>query len=114
MYDFSKGYNNFTIGSSKIHGKGIISKWFINSGSFISIAIIPCQGGDFIPKRNGEFVTTCFGRYLNHSYEPNAEVRFEGVSYKVFALRDILKGEEITVDYTKLEGEIDQPEDDWI
>ena len=38
-------------------------------------------------------------RYINHACRPNAEVRQVGQSLKVFALKRILPGDEITYDY---------------
>jgi hypothetical protein len=39
--------------------------------------------------------------FINHSCTPNAEIRFEN-GVRLFALRAILAGEEITFDYAKL------------
>jgi uncharacterized protein len=38
-------------------------------------------------------------RYINHSCQPNAEVRLVRRTLKVFALKRILPGQEITYDY---------------
>jgi uncharacterized protein len=38
-------------------------------------------------------------KYLNHSCKPNAYLRIYGKSVEVYALREIKKGEELTVDY---------------
>ncbi len=44
-------------------------------------------------------------QYINHSCEPNADVSIIDGSMIVFALQDILPGEEITVDYLNSFGE---------
>ncbi len=48
------------------------------------------------------------GWHLNHSKTPNAHHR----NYDFYALRDILAGEEITIDYNSLE-ESDEAKDDY-
>jgi SET domain-containing protein len=40
-----------------------------------------------------------YTRYLNHSCDPNCEVRVEAGRLMIYARRPILAGEEITVDY---------------
>jgi SET domain-containing protein len=40
-----------------------------------------------------------YTRYLNHSCDPNCEVRIEAGHIMIYARRPILAGEEITVDY---------------
>lgn len=37
--------------------------------------------------------------FINHSYEPNLEIKYNPI--RVVAIKDILKGEEFTLDYTK-------------
>lgn len=44
------------------------------------------------------------GKYVNHSCDPNSEVRTEGRSAFIVAVRDIAVGEEITYDYDFGEG----------
>ena len=39
------------------------------------------------------------GRYMNHSCDPNAYYRYEGLIARAYARRKISSGEEITVDY---------------
>lgn len=48
------------------------------------------------------------GWYLNHSKSPNA---YPDNDYKWYALRDIKAGEEITIDYNKLEEPEENKED---
>jgi len=45
------------------------------------------------------------GMYINHSFEPNVTITSVGI----VAIRKILKGEEITFDYTKNESSISHP-----
>ena len=39
------------------------------------------------------------GRYVNHSFEPNAEFRWVGRSLRLYFLKNLASGTEITVDY---------------
>lgn len=39
------------------------------------------------------------GRFVNHSCEPNSELRRDGEQLWIFALRPLETGEEITIDY---------------
>lgn len=48
-----------------------------------------------------DFGQPTIGWYLNHSKDPNAK----HVNYEYFALKDIKRGEEITIDYNSLEEE---------
>jgi SET domain-containing protein len=38
-------------------------------------------------------------KYINHSCEPNCEARFEGTHIWIYAIRDIMAGEELGYDY---------------
>jgi SET domain-containing protein len=40
-------------------------------------------------------------RYINHSCKPNSEVEIEKGEIKIYAIKDIAKGEEINYDYGK-------------
>ena len=42
------------------------------------------------------------GRFFNHSYEPNCD---DGIDDKTIAIRDIAKGEELTVNYDAFYGD---------
>lgn len=64
--------------------------------SFIEKYSIQYKDGYSSPKN---FHRMSIGWYLNHSDTPNA---FCDENYDFFALRDIKKNEEITVDYDKL------------
>ena len=64
--------------------------------SFIEKYSIQYKDGFSSPKN---FHRMSIGWYLNHSDEPNA---YCNEDYEFFALRDIKRNEEITVDYDKL------------
>ena len=84
--------NNYDINKSSIHGKGIFSKFDIDKNDFINM--------HFLRGLDDNLNITRFGRYLNHSYTPNAISRKCDDGYRVFALKDIKKGDEITLNYT--------------
>ena len=46
-----------------------------------------------------------FGKYMNHSFEPNTVIR----ECSVIAIKDILPGDELTFDYTENETNIAYP-----
>jgi len=95
--------NNYEIKKSNIHGDGSFSRRNFRKGDFINI-----HGR----MTDGEFNITEFGTYLNHSYSPSAETRFEDGVYKTYAIKGIKPNEEITVDYIQNE-ELEQPEKEW-
>ena len=94
---------NYKIGKSSIHGNGVIATDSISKDSLIDTALVP----DGISHK-----TTTFGAHLNHSNSPNAETRKENNIYRTYCIKDIEKGDEIVVDYTK-NKELEQPEADW-
>jgi hypothetical protein len=87
-----EGWMAFTLRPSAIEGTGT----FIDSGAAAGDVIGPARIGD---KR------TPFGRWINHSKNPNAVMQREGDTIFLVALRDIsglrggLPGDEVTVCY---------------
>ena len=99
--------NNLTIGPSLIHGLGVFAEKEFKAGEKV-INWEPCttelteEEINTLPKIERQFVqnNTLFlspSRFLNHSCSPNTII-IEG---KNIAQRDILKKEEITIDYSK-------------
>ena len=85
-----------TIKKSKIHGLGLFASKNIVQGQTLGISHIPHK--DF----EDGFIRTPVGGMVNHSDDPNVVKMKEltkGV-YHLVAIRDINKGEEITVKYT--------------
>ncbi|MGD2072024.1 MAG: SET domain-containing protein [Candidatus Thorarchaeota archaeon] len=101
-------YEVYSIEKSKIHGKGVFATKDFQPGEFINIAAI-CKGDT---SSNLAFLITKFGRYINHSYKPNSELKFYEDIYRMYATKHIKKGEEMTVDYTKTK-EFKQPKSWW-
>lgn len=98
------------LNKSKI-GKGVFAKKDIKKGELLGIfkgKIIPDtkenldKYGDFLLPVNYEnamLVKNIF-KYTNHSCDPNCGVK-DGIN--IIALKDINKGEEVTIDYDTLE-----------
>ena len=100
------------IKKSKIKGKGLFAKGDIKKGEIIGIVkgpIVPDNEESY--KKYGEdrlhpisyseaILNSTFTKYANHSCNPNCGLK-EGI--KLVSMRDIKKGEEITIDYDTLE-----------
>jgi len=102
---------------SGIHGTGVYAAHAIHKGTFIieyAGEKISTDEGDKRSEENPN-LTYIFSinkeldidgnvngnesRYINHSCDPNAEIRIIGDKIEIFALKDIDEGEEITYDY---------------
>lgn len=72
---------------------------------------IPKEAKEFfrnyaIKKRGVYLLNTDNGRFMNHSSNPNTK-NIEHPRDIIVAIRDIKKGEEITIDYEEIEGPVD-------
>ena len=99
---------NLAVKESSIHGKGLFSLVKIKKNQHL---------GDFegpVVRRNGPYVMwvsdestgeevgrSCRNklRYLNHDSEPNAEFDVETDQWRLYALKSIKPGDEITISY---------------
>ncbi|MFX1572250.1 MAG: SET domain-containing protein [Promethearchaeota archaeon] len=106
---------------SRKKGKGVFAKEFIPKGRIIDIAhIILISNKDWNliektvlsnysfewddPKFRGEFdsaISLSVSQFINHSYDPNVEYIYDykNKCIEYITLRNISKGEEITVNY---------------
>lgn len=89
--------NGLKVKDSKIEGKGLFADQEFNEGDLLGIAHI-----------NGN-PTGMIGRFHNHSDNPNAHSITIGNKKYLAALRPLMKGEEITVDYRR-QPDLEQPE----
>jgi hypothetical protein len=89
--------NGLKVRDSKIEGKGLFADKEFNEGDVIGIAHI------------NDVATSMIGRFHNHSDNPNAHSISIGNKRYLAALRPLMKGEEITVDYRR-QPELEQPE----
>ena len=85
--------NNFyTLSDSPIHGKGVFAKKKLAKDADIDIGIEFYFG--FFP-----VVTDHFGKWLNHSYQPNIYLDYHDGAWYLKALRQIEIGEELVMNY---------------
>ena len=87
---------SLTIKTSKVNGLGLFAQEWIAQGTNLGISHI---------KLDEEILRTPLGGFINHANEANAvkvELRDEKFTKKwsLVALRDIKKGEEVTLRYT--------------
>ncbi|MFW9940839.1 MAG: SET domain-containing protein-lysine N-methyltransferase [Candidatus Thorarchaeota archaeon] len=105
-------------------GKGVIASNDIKKGTIIDVAhVVPIPNKDYKkisktilynycyiwedPKHNPEFknaISLSVSQFINHSYDPNVRYiyDYDNNCIEFEALRDISKGEEITVNYNGL------------
>lgn len=88
----------YCVGPSKIHGDGLIAKSFIYANQIIGVAI------------DGTRVTADMGKWVNHCYQPNAQLQFHNNRYYLVALKDIDRGQEIVANYHHTPHFIKKPE----
>ena len=82
----------YKIGSSIIHGQGVIAAHDIRAGDIIDIGIDYHYG--LFP-----YVTPYFGSWLNHCQHANSKLAYLLNKYYVMAIIDIRRGTEITINY---------------
>ena len=93
---------SLTIKQSGINGLGLFAKEGIAQGKNFGMSHI---------KLNGNMVRTPLGGFINHSNTPNVvkvellmtnegKIKFDYKKWNLITLRDIKKGEELTVRYT--------------
>ena len=95
---------SLTIQQSGINGLGLFAKEGIAQGANLGMTHI---------KMNGNIVRTPLGGFINHSNTPNVvkvellmtnhdnpKLKFDYKKWNLIALRDIKKGEELTIRYT--------------
>ncbi len=109
---------------SRKKGKGVFAKKDIKKDKIIDIAqVVPIPNKDYKkirktilynycyiwedPKHKPEFtnaITLSISQFINHSYEPNVKYLYdyENKVIEFSAIKDISKGEEITVNYNGL------------
>ena len=94
--------DSLTIKESKVDGLGLFAVKGIAQGTNLGMTHI---------KLNGNMVRTPLGGFINHSNTPNVvkvellmtnegKIKFNYKKWNLVTLRDIKKGEELTVRYT--------------
>ena len=90
-------------GTSEIHGIGLFTPVDINEDQIIGVSHAFYEGYWYM---------TTHGNY-NHSENPNCKLVTKYNLNLIGAVKDIKRGEELTVDYRE-SGYLEQPEKDWI
>ncbi|QKF94639.1 SET domain-containing protein [Fadolivirus algeromassiliense] len=85
--------NNFKLAPSPIHGTGTFANKLIPRKHIIGVCIYHIL---LMP-----FITDDFGKWINHSYNPNSIVHYneKNNKYYIVAIKDINPDEEITINY---------------
>jgi hypothetical protein len=94
---------HLTIAPSSIHKLGLFTEEDLEQGTNLGMTHL---------KFNEEIIRTPLGGFINHSDEPNcvraklrytnsdnSELKFDYVKWNLIVIRDIKKGEELTVTY---------------
>ena len=76
---------------SKIHGEGLFAKEDIDDNTKIGLGWLVVDA---------ELIRTPLGGFINHSDEPNTIKIKKDNRYYLYTIRDIKKGEELTLKYT--------------
>jgi len=88
---------------SHIHGIGVFTPVNLKGGDTIGVSHAYYDGFWYM---------TTHG-YYNHSESPNCVIGTRDNINLIIAKVDIMKGEEITVDYRE-QPELEQPKEDWL
>ncbi|MED5475008.1 MAG: SET domain-containing protein [Candidatus Neomarinimicrobiota bacterium] len=87
--------SSLTIKNSHIHGLGLFAIAEITSGTELGISHVKDD------RFSHGYIRTSLGGFFNHSKKPNCKAVYDGDFIKIFTLKNINCGDEITVDYTK-------------
>ena len=82
--------DSLTIKPSSINGLGLFATQDIKDGTQLGITHILI---------NDEIIRTPLGGFINHSENPNCYINTEGEERRLYSVRPIKNGEEITVYY---------------
>lgn len=97
---------------SKIDGRGMFTTVDLSEGSIIGIAYVEQLDFREIPLtfRWKDGAVTILGLFINHSLTPNCDLILRNGIYRLFALRDIEAGEELTYNYKnwQIQGALDE------
>ena len=86
--------DNLELALSPIHGYGVFAKYNLDAKIFIGITHIAPKKQDLGRQR------TPLGGFLNHSEHPNCFIIVENEWSRLYTVRPIQQGEELTVYYT--------------
>ena len=82
-----------TISKSTIDGLGLFATENINRGADLGVSHV--QHAKYL---NG-YIRTALGGFVNHSENPNCELKEIGIEMKLIVIKDIEAGQELTLKY---------------
>ena len=85
--------DNVTIKKSKIEGLGLFATKKIIRGTTLGVSHWKQEGEE------NNVIRTPLGGFVNHSEEPNCQILDIGTQFILESIRDIRRGEEITLKY---------------
>ena len=100
----------FVIGKSRIHGNGVIAVQKIYAGQSIGEGIV-FVWHLLVPL---PIVTEHLGKWINHSSTPNTGLRWRNGAWHLVANRDVMRGEEMTLNYADTPWYIEGPQPDYV
>ena len=95
----------FSVKKSNIQGKGVFASKNFKKGELVGMAVTDEEAVTDI--ENFRDARTKLGKYLNHQKKHNASLKSEDNTLNIYAINDINKDDEITVDYRKGPNYID-------
>jgi SET domain-containing protein len=96
-------FNTLFIAKSKIHGFGLFASKYFHENDIIVPNCI----------NNNTQKISYFGKYINHSLNPNTTLWYENNMYHVIAIKTINPYEEILADYNFTPYFINKPKPNW-
>jgi SET domain-containing protein len=109
-YNNTKYRENYYLAPSKIHGTGTHATKTLHQGEKIGVGIEFDTYLGIMP-----YVTPNFGRWINHSWTPNAKLDYDYKNQKwnIIASKRISKDNEITINYQDTPWYILKPNQSW-
>ena len=95
-------FKKYEIKKSNISGNGIFVKNDIKLNENIGLGFEKIYNTNN-PDR--DYIRTELGKFINHSNKPNTKLNRVKNKYFIITIRDIRKGEELTLDYNKFDWE---------
>ncbi len=94
--------NPFYVSQSPIHGKGLFATYDLSKNQDLGIGI-KFYGG-IVP-----YVTEQPGSLINHSYQPNAHLKWQKDGWHIRSSRKVSKDTELTLNYSNTPWYIQGP-----
>lgn len=109
-YNNTKYRENYYLAPSKIHGTGTHATKTLHQDEKIGVGIEFDTYLGIMP-----YVTPNFGRWINHSWTPNAKLDYDYKNQKwnIIATKRISKDSEITINYQDTPWYILKPNQSW-